>query len=101
MGIKVWYLLITLISIIFLIIIVLKGKSCFGSSNVCKVEKTCQEHLSSDGKPAKSKLNKSSVKSKSGKASKSDSSKGPIFIGPSLPPIQESLPPLKVYMLKF
>ena len=51
--------LITLLSIIFSNIVVLKGKSCFGSSNVCKVEKTCQEPLSSDGKPAKSKLNKS------------------------------------------
>ena len=95
--------LITLLSIIFLNIVVLKGKSCFGSSNVCKVEKTCQEPLCSDGKPAKSKWNKSSVKSKSGKTSKSDSSKGPVFIGPSLPPhqIEESLPYLKVYMLKF
>ena len=100
---KVWYLLITLLSIIFSNIVVLKGKSCFGSSNVCNVEKTCQEPLSSDGKPAKSKWNKSSVKSKSGKTSKSDSSKGPVFIGPSLPPhqIEESLPYLKVYILKF
>ena len=103
MIIKIWYLSNTLLLIIFLIIIVLKDKLCAGSSNEFKGEKTCQEPLSSDEKPVKSKWNKSTAKSKFGKTYKPDNSKGPVFIGPSLPPhqIQESLPTLKVYMLKF
>ena len=75
---------------------------CVGSSNVFKGEKTCQEPLSSDEMLVKSKWNKSSAKSKSGKTYKTDNSKGPVFIGPSLPPhqIQEPLPTLKVYWVR-